>query len=410
MKEKSDCEVAVVGGGMVGAALACSLARGGIQVALLESRAPERTWPADTADLRVSALTYASKKMLETIGAWSGMEQHGVSPYRFMRVWDADYRGELFFDGADVGEDILGHIIENRVTVAALWELLETLPSTEVLCPAQVVDLQRSELEATLILEDGSRLRADLIVAADGKASRLRELAGIDVTGWSYGQSALVATVQPDRWHEETAYQRFLSEGPLAFLPLRDGACSIVWSCSHETTKKHLAMDDETFLHALTEASGSILGTMKRVGLRAAFPLGLQFALKYTDDRVALVGDAAHAMHPLAGQGANMGLLDAAALAEVICQARRHDRPIFSRHALRRYERWRKGDNFAMLASMDALKRMYGVSFAPWGHLRSTGMRCIDRTPPLKNFLTRYAMGIRGDLPKLAYGVRCWQS
>ena len=410
MTSRSDCEVAVVGGGMVGAALACSLARDGIQVTLLESRAPERAWPADTTDLRVSALTHASRKMLETIGAWSGMEQRGVSPYRFMRVWDADYQGELSFDGADVGEDILGHIVENRVTVAALWDLLETLPSAEVVCPAQVVDLQRSEQDATLVLEDGLRLRADLIVAADGKASRLRELAGIGVTGWSYGQSALVATVQPGRWHEETAYQRFLSEGPLAFLPLRDGTCSIVWSCSHETTKGYLAMDDEAFLHALTEASGSILGPMERVGPRAAFPLGLQFAHKYTDDRVALVGDAAHAMHPLAGQGANMGLLDAAALAEVICQARRQGRPISSQHALRRYERWRKGDNSAMLGGMDALKRMYGVSFAPWGHLRSTGMRCIYKTPPLKNFFTRYAMGIRGDLPKLAYGVPCWQS
>ena len=402
--KKTTVDVAIAGGGMVGATLGCILAQNNISVALVEFQQPERSWDSGTNDIRVSALTRASMNIFENIGAWQKMQEEAVSPYRFMRVWDVAYNGELCFDGADVGDDVLGYIVENRVTIDALWSVFEGLSRGAIICPAKVNGLLLEKNGALLYLEDGHRIQAKLVVAADGRSSKVRELAGIGVSGWPYGQDALVATVVTERHHGETAYQRFLDEGPLAFLPLLNGASSIVWSSSSETTKKYMEMDDRSFLHALEEASGGILGAMETVGRRAAFPLIFQHTKRYIGERLALIGDAAHAMHPLAGQGVNVGLLDAAALAEEILSGQQQGRPIASRHALRNFERKRKGDNVLMLGAMDALKRIYGISHLPVGYMRSTGMNWINSSGVVKNFFTRYAMGNRGDLPRIAYG------
>lgn len=409
MNECFECDVAIAGGGMIGATLACILARGGIKVALVDSREPEKEWDIASVDLRVSALTLASQKIFEALDAWDGMVRHRVSPYREMRVWDFEGKGELHFDGADAGVDIMGHIVENRVTVAALWGLLEKSPTVSIFCPARISDLQRFDKFAVLRLDDGRKIKAQLVVGADGKFSAIRSLAGINVTGWSYRQDALVTTVSTGKNHRQTAYQWFLPNGPLAFLPLLNGTCSIVWSADSEITKKHLALDKEEFLHALEQASGCVLGEIEDAGVRISFPLGLQFANRYTDERVVLIGDAVHSVHPLAGQGANLGLLDAAALGELILQACDQGRPVYSRHVLRQYERWRKGDNMVMLATMDVLKRTYGNSFAPFNQVRALGMNLINKTLPVKNYFNRYAMGLRKDLPKLAYGSPCWR-
>lgn len=401
-------EVIIAGGGITGAATACILALGGIEVALLDCRIPPRQWPEESTDIRVSALTRASQNILETIGVWEAMRQRGVCPYREMHVWDAKADGELHFEYAETEFNELGHIVENRVTVASLWDLLETLPKAKIIFPAKIADMQISNKSRHVILEDGRTLGAELIIAADGRSSSLRAMAGIDVTGWDYMQEGLVATVTTSGSHQQSAWQRFLEQGPLAFLPLKNGQSSIVWTLTPETAQQYHSLPDNEFLQRLEEASAGILGEMLEVGPRASFPLRFQYANQYTDERFALIGDAAHAMHPLAGQGANAGLLDAAAIAELIVQANLQGRPIASHRLLRQYERWRKGDNLAMMASMDVLKRMYGVSFQPLDQLRSTGMNWINHSAFLKIFLNRYAMGLRDDLPKMAKGQACW--
>ncbi|MDD5411084.1 MAG: UbiH/UbiF/VisC/COQ6 family ubiquinone biosynthesis hydroxylase [Methylobacter sp.] len=401
-------EVIVVGGGMVGAATACALAHGGIKVALLDRFNPERQWPAEPVDIRVSALTKASQNILEMLGAWPGMVQRGVCAYRDMRVWDASADGELHFDCADTEFNELGHLVENRVTVAALWDALDTLPSATCITPAIVAGMQLNDNGRLVKLQDGRSLEADLVIAADGRESALRAMVGIDITGWDYHQDGLVATVTTEMSHQFTAWQRFLDEGPLAFLPLKNGQCSIVWTLSTDTAKSYLALADEDFLQVLEQASGGILGKMLAVGPRAAFPLRFQYANRYIDERFALTGDAAHAMHPLAGQGANAGLLDAAAIAELVIQTRQERRPLSSSRFLRRYERWRKGDNLMMMASMDIINKTYSVTSPPFASLRSAGMNWVNNTAMVKAYFNHYAMGLRDDLPKLAKGQICW--
>ena len=401
-------QVAVVGGGMVGATLACILARAGIRTALLESRPPVLEWPGDSVDTRVSALTLTSRTILKTLGVWNAIESCRAGPFRFMRVWDPSYGGELYFDGADVGQDILGYIVENRVSVAALWDFLEKLPEISVFCPAKVTGIHSTGRDSRLMLASGESLCAELVVAADGGDSALRAMTGIEVTGWAYGQSALVATIETELAHQETAFQRFLSEGPLAFLPLANGLSSIVWTSLSKTTQRYADLREDRFVRELEISSGGILGKLTLVGERAMFPLRLQHARNYFRDHVVLVGDAAHSVHPLAGQGANMGILDAAALAESVVAARNRNRPLSGRHTLRRYERWRKGDNLAMLAGMDLLNRLFVHAPPGFGLVRSAGMNLINRNDPIKNFFNRYAMGFRPDLPSLASGQNCW--
>jgi 2-octaprenylphenol hydroxylase len=401
-------EVIIVGGGMVGAAAACALAHAGIQVALLDRFNPPRQWPVEPIDNRVSALTKASQQILETIGAWTGMAQRGVCAYRDMRVWDARADGELHFDCADTQFNELGHLVENRVTVAALWDVLDSLPSATCITPAQVTGMDLTDDARLLHLSDGRSLAAELVIAADGRESALRNKVGIGTTGWDYNQHGLVATISTEKSHQATAWQRFLTEGPLAFLPLFNGQSSIVWTLSTSTAQQYLALSDAEFLDKLTEASGGILGRMLAVEQRASVPLRFQYANEYTAERLVLCGDAAHAMHPLAGQGANAGLLDSAAIAEVIIKAKQQKRPIASQHCLRNYERWRKGDNLAMMASMDMINKTYGLSAQPLIGLRSAGMNWVNQTTWLKNYLNQYAMGLRNDLPKLANGQICW--
>ena len=387
---------------MVGGAVACALGLQGFAVALIEPRAPQRSWPEGQTDLRVSALSRASQRILQNLGAWSRMVELGVSPYRDMRVWDATGGGSIHFSSAEIGEPDLGHIVENRVTRLALWELLEGLEKVRILCPASVQALRCERRRVGLSLADGAQVEAGLVVGADGSTSAIRSLADIATRGWAYDQHAVVANVRTERSHRETARQRFMPSGPLAFLPLRDDRCSIVWSTSPRHAAELLALDEPAFCAALTQASGGILGAVLETGPRAGFPLTLRHAERYVRPGVALVGDAAHVVHPLAGQGVNIGLLDAATLAQVLVEGRPSGREPGSLAVLRRYERARKGGNLGVLALMDTFKRLFGSDLGGVRLVRNLGLDLTDRLTPLKRMLVRHAMGTSGELPALA--------
>lgn len=399
-----DTDMIIVGAGMVGATLACALGQQGFRVTLIEAVKPDFNWPAESVDQRVSAITGASQKIFQRLGVWQTMSEQRVSPYQEMYVWDATGSGSIHFDSADLGLPYLGHIVENRVILFALHQQLAMLETVQLMTPATISAVAFSDDKVCVSLDNGKKLTAALVVAADGSRSKLRELAGIETTGWAYQQQGVVAHIITSKTHQNTAWQRFMPDGPLAFLPLSDGSSSIVWSTTPAHADELLAMDDSAFLDALQQSFGDALGRMLACGPRAAFPLHLQHAKKYTLPRLALLGDAAHTVHPLAGQGVNLGLADAASLAEVLVDARQQARDIGAHAVLRRYERWRKGENLAMMATMDGFKRLFGSTQPAVARLRNWGLGLTDRVGPVKNLIMKQAMGLEGDLSRLAKG------
>jgi 2-octaprenylphenol hydroxylase len=386
-------DIVIVGGGLVGLSLAAALGQADFRVAVVEARQPRLDWPAGSIDLRVYAITRASERLFTGLGAWPAM-QSAAGPFRDMYVWDAGGNGDIRFESAQLGEPYLGHILESRVIERALLDVIEGTPGVSLHCPAAVEGFAESEDGQQVELEDGSLLRAKLLVGADGKHSRVRDYAGIHARVSDYGQQALVAVVATERPHAETAWQRFLPTGPLAFLPLHDGRCSIVWSATSEEAQRLLELDDADFCAALGEAFDYRLGKILDCGERVLFPLQRQYAQDYIKARIALVGDAAHVIHPLAGQGVNLGLKDVQQLAETLLAARERGRDIGSVPVLRRYERARKGDNLAMMAAMDGFKQLFGSRVAPLRWARSLGLNLVDTAQPLKNRIMRSAMGL----------------
>jgi 2-octaprenylphenol hydroxylase len=395
-------DIAVVGGGMVGASLALAAAREGLRVALLERQAPPLDWPAGSHDLRVSALTRASQLILQNLGAWQHMQAMGVTAYESMHVWDRRGLGEIHFDAADIGEPDLGHIVENRVIVAALWREIREQTRIEVVLEQALGGFAREGAEMHLRFEGGAGLTAALLVGADGARSRLRELAGIGLRGHDYDQHALVATVRAERGNAATAWQRFMPDGPLALLPLQDELFSIVWSTSPVHAKALLDMPEAQFDSQLTAASEACCGQLQLLGERAAFPLKLQHANSYVQPGLALVGDAAHVIHPLAGQGVNLGLLDAGVLLDTLLTARADREALGGLGVLRRYERARKGHNLAVQMAMDAFKHLFGNQNPGLHLLRNLGLGLADRIPPLRRQFERVALGQGIELPSLA--------
>ncbi|MCW9089248.1 MAG: UbiH/UbiF/VisC/COQ6 family ubiquinone biosynthesis hydroxylase, partial [Gammaproteobacteria bacterium] len=368
-----DYDILIVGGGMVGATLACALGDTPLRIAVVEAHEAPSEWPEEGFDLRVSAITRATQCVFEAIGVWPGMVRRRVSPYQRMHVWDATGSGVIDFDAADIGEPDLGLIVENRVILAALLERMAVFDNIELISPVRVSELERHDDGVTLTLEGGRRVGGRVIVGADGANSWVRRQAGIDTTGWAYDQSAVVATVKTSRHHRETCWQCFMPTGPLAFLPLPGGYSSIVWSTTPEHAAELVKMEEGAFLDALQLAFGDRLGRMESTGPRGAFPLLLRHANRYCDERLVLVGNAAHAIHPLAGQGLNLGITDAATLAEVLLQARERKQDIGDLAVLRRYERWRKADNLAVMAAMDSFKRLFSNNNGILKLLRNVG-------------------------------------
>jgi len=387
-------QVAIVGGGMVGATLACLLADKGVSVALIDAAEPSQQWADDDYDLRVSALTLSSVRLFKSLGVWADIQQLGQQPMQKMFVWDHFGSGELLIDSADAGEMDMGSVVENRITVRALWNKLRSLDNCELFTSTQLLNFSSDEAGVDIQL-CSRQIRVELLVGADGTHSKIRALSHIEDYGWDYQQQAVVATVRPAMSHQQTAWQRFLAEGPLALLPLRDGLISIVWSTTPAISEELLALSDEAFCRELSVASELKLGDFELLGARAAFPLKMQFSTEYSQQRMVLIGDAIHSIHPLAGQGANLGLKDAQSLAEVVLQAQQKGRDIASQQVLKRYERQRKADNLVMMGVMDALKRLFTADATAVQLIRSSGMSLLNKLPLLKKQICRYAMGLK---------------
>jgi len=392
MSRRELFDVVVVGAGIVGSAAALVLLRQGLRVALVEERAPAPWLAHDEVDLRVVALAPSSIKLLERMDVWTSIRSARASAYRRMRVWDASAAGELNFDAADRGESALGYIVENRLIQHVLWQLLST-SSAALFCPAKIIGLESAEQARIVVLADGTRLRTRLVIAADGLASPLREWSGIATAGHAYDQRAVVAHVVTERSHEHTAWQRFLPGGPLAFLPLADGRCSIVWSAPTQEVEQLLALDDATFCAELGAAFDFRLGAITASSARASFPLRLQLAERYIAERLVLIGDAAHVVHPLAGQGVNLGLRDVTALCDVLKRAVDNERDPGSTSTLRAYERQRRSKNALAGWGFDAIHRLFGNTSTPLVMARGLGLTALNALGPIKRRLMDHAAG-----------------
>ena len=395
-------DIIIAGGGMVGLTLAAILKHSPFRVAVVENHEPAPFSAKQDYDLRVSAISRASAHVLHHVGAWDGILSRRYSPYDQMQVWDQGGQGLVHFDAADLVMDYLGYIIENPVVQLALLDSIRKAENIHWLCPEKIQAIYPGDQGTELVLGSGSKLEAHLLVGADGAHSQVRHAAGIDVDRAEYGQQALVCVVKTSKSHRNTAWQRFLSTGPLAFLPLADGRCSIVWSVEQDRAEALLQLDDQKFSSQLGQAFEYQLGQVESVGPRAAFPLVRRHAKSYVQPGLCLIGDAAHTIHPLAGQGVNLGILDAAALAQVLMQAWRQKRDIASLATLRKYERWRRGENALMMYSMSGFKQLFSNDNLLLQSLRNTGLNLVNRIPPLKHRFMRQAMGLEGDLPEIA--------
>lgn len=402
-------DLIIVGAGMVGSTLALALEGSGLDILVLDAS------PLEAADFdpqggfepRVSALSAASQRIFERLGAWPGMSARRVSPYTDMHVWDGSGTGQIHFSAETVHAEVLGHIVENRVVQDALLETMQRRGGQRLLGAARLERLERTPQGWQLTLDDGRQLNAPLLVAADGANSAVRRLAGCETREWDYLHQAIVTSVRCSEPHQRTAWQRFTDDGPLAFLPLeRDGDqqhwCSIVWSVTELEARRLMALDDVAFRAALGRAFEQRLGEVEEVDPRLCIPLRQRHAKRYVQPGLALIGDAAHTIHPLAGQGVNLGLLDAAVLAEVIEAAMaRGERPEDIR-VLSRFERRRMPHNLAMMAAMEGFERLFQADPLPLRWLRNTGLKAVQALPEAKALFVRQALGLSGDLPELA--------
>jgi len=396
---RSTPTVLVAGAGVVGLATAALLATGRcadrLRVVVLDARGTPR-WRAEDMDPRVYALSRASQQLLAHVGAWDEIAEARASPYRRMRVWegaDAYAPSALDFDSAEIGEPDLGHIVEDRLLRTVLADRLAATREAQLVIGAEIETVETLSTEVAVALKDGGSLRGAVLLAADGSDSTVRRLLDLPVTGHRYEQTAVVTHVTSTGEHQSTAWQRFLPGGPLALLPLADGRSSIVWSLPTADAERLLAASDAEFLVELGAATAGVIGELTACSKRVGFPLQAMHAQKYAAPRVAVLGDAAHTVHPLAGQGMNLGILDAASVVAVIEDALVAGEDIGDLKVLRRYERERKGDNLAMLAAIDGLNRLFRLPgwAAP---MRALGLRAVEAADPVKRLLMQKALGL----------------
>jgi ubiquinone biosynthesis UbiH/UbiF/VisC/COQ6 family hydroxylase len=398
MRSTAGTSVLIAGGGAVGLATAALLAKGRcadrVRVHVLEARSLPR-WREQDTDLRVYALSRASQRLLESLGLWQEIAARRACAYRRMHVWEGEdsSAAALQFDSADIAEPDLGHIVEDSLLRTVLLDALSSLPNAEVTLGAELESVNIGPRSAVVSLLHGGSIEGTLLVAADGSDSAVRRMLDLPVVSRSYGQTAVVTHVTSSLPHRETAWQRFLPGGPLAFLPLVDGRSSVVWSCPSERAAELLAADAVFFLAELQAASAGVLGELTSCSTRAGFPLQALHAVRYSAARAVLVGDAAHTVHPLAGQGMNLGLLDALSIAGVIEAAVLAGEDPGDLKVLRRYERERKGANLEMLVALDGLNRLFRLP--SWAApVRTAGLKAVDASGMAKRFLMQRALGL----------------
>lgn len=393
-------DIAIVGGGMVGLATAIGLAQANLNVVVIDAGHTDAV--VGEPRLRVSAINKASQRLLENLGAWTYLDTSRATPYQKMAVWDKDGFGKIAFDANSISETSLGAIIENDAISFALAKRVGEFDNITHIENQRLERIAFGEREAWLTLANGDNVSAALVIAADGANSWVREQCKIPLTFWDYGHHAIVATIRTEMPHLATARQVFLKDGPLAFLPLyEDNLCSIVWSVPPERANELLAMDRVQFEHNLTAAFDGRLGICQLESERQAFPLRMRYARHFARHRLVLAGDAAHTIHPLAGQGVNLGFLDAASIIEVISELQQAGKDIGDYAQLRVLERWRKADAMEMIAAMEGFKRLFEGTNPLKKAIRDLGLNLVDNVAGLKTVFIQQAMGNKSALPKL---------
>ena len=398
--------VLIAGGGMVGLCLGIALARGGLKVVIAEPMSAEALTDS-RFDGRVSALAFAGVRMLRVLGVWPHLET-GAQPINEILVSDGKLGGKtsplsLHFDHQEIGET-LGYIVENRDIRLGLLKAIEAAPNIRLLTGVAVNDLDVGRDAASAMLSSGEEISAALCIAADGRESPLREAQGIRTVGWDYGQTGIVTTVHHEKPHRGVAYEHFLSAGPFAILPMTGNRASLVWTERKDEAARLMALEEAEFAAELARRFGEHLGEVTPRGPRWAYPLRLELARDYVKPRFALVGDAAHTIHPIAGQGLNLGLKDVAALAETVLDAARLGLDFGQEEGLKRYERWRRFDSFVLAAATDGVNRLFSNDIPPLRFARDLGLGIVDQIAPLRRFFMRHAGGDIGTLPRLLKG------
>lgn len=399
-------DILIVGGGLVGASLACALADQGLRIGVVEA-APFGTGNQASFDDRAIALAAGSQRIFAGMGLWEAIAP-AATPIERIHVSDRGRFGFTRLDRREEGVPALGHVALSRDLGRVLAERLQGLDGVELITPAEVTTLDNSSTPARVSLNrDGqpAAVTADLVVAADGARSKVRESLGIEVSEWDYRQTAVITNIRTAQPHRNVAYERFTDQGPIALLPMSEGRCSVVWTLPAERVDAVMALNDAACLARLQERFGYRLGRFERIGRRDAYPLVLVRARESIRPRLALIGNAAHTLHPIAGQGFNLGLRDVAALAEVICDARRAGRDIGEAAVLQQYADWRRADHRRVIAFTDGLTRLFTNPLTPVALLRDAGMLAMDLCPPAKRLFGRLTMGRSGRLPRLARGV-----
>ncbi|MDH6059550.1 FAD-dependent hydroxylase [Chrysosporum bergii ANA360D] len=393
-------DLVIVGGGIVGLTLASALKNSGLSVLLIEARVTS----AAVAKGQAYAVHMLSALIYQGIGVWDKISPH-IAKYCQVRLSDANYPDVVEFVTDDLGTSELGYVAEHQALLKPLQEFVGNCANVNYLCPAEVVKTEYQQDIVSIdikIAEKIHTVRSKLLVAADGSRSRIREAAGIKTSGWKYWQSCIVAFVKPEKTHNNTAYEKFWTSGPFAILPLPGNRCRIVWTAPHSEAEALCALDDEKFLAELTRRYGDQMGKLELLGDRFIFPVQLMQSHHYVLSRLALIGDAAHNCHPVGGQGLNLGIRDAAALAQVLQTAHKAGEDIGNLKTLKRYERWRKQENLTILGFTDLLDRMFSNNFLPLVVIRRLGLWLMRRIPLLKLFALKLMIGLTGRTPELA--------